>query len=70
MTMKHAIKTAAVLTGAAALTTAVGAWCGYRTAFQTDPRRQSPIQEIPKGEGFDEYRDQMLDNIRILLETP
>ena len=70
MTMKHAIKTAAVLTGAAALTTAVGAWCGYRTAFQADPRRQSPIQEIPKGEGFDDYRDQMLDNIRILLETP
>ena len=70
MTMKHAIKTAAVLTGAAALTPAVGAWWGYGTAFQTYPLRQSPIQEIPKGEGFDEYRDQMLDNIRILLETP
>ena len=70
MTVKKALKTAAVLTGAAALTTAAGAWCGYRTAFQADPRRQSPIQEIPKGEGFDDYRDQMLDNIRILLETP
>ena len=70
MSVKHARKTAAVLTGAAALTTAVGAWCGYRTAFQADPRRQSPIQEIPEGEGFDEYREQMLENIRILLETP
>ena len=70
MSVKHAMKTAAVLTGAAALTTAVGAWCGYRTAFQADPRRQSPIQEIPEGEGFDEYREQMLENIRILLETP
>lgn len=70
MTMKQALKTAAVLTGAAALTTAVGAWCGYRTAFQADPRRQSPIQEIPRGEGFDDYREQMLENIQILLETP
>ena len=70
MSVKHAMKTAAVLTGAAALTTAVGAWCGYRTAFQADPRRQSPIQEIPEGEGFDEYRERMLENIHILLETP
>ena len=70
MTVKKALKTAAVLTGVAALTTAAGAWCGYRTAFQADPRRQSPIQEIPKGEGFDEYREQMLENINILLETP
>ena len=70
MTMKHAIKTAADPTGAAALTPAVRAWCGYRTGCQAAPRRQSPIQEIPKGEGFDDYRDQMLDNIRILLETP
>lgn len=70
MSVKHAMKTAGVLTGAAALTTAVGAWCGYRTAFQADPRRQSPIQEIPEGEGFDEYRERMLENIHILLETP
>ena len=70
MSVKHAMKTAAVLTGAAALTTAVGGWCGYRTAFQADPRRQSPIQEIPEGEGFDEYRERMLENIHILLETP
>lgn len=70
MSMKKALKTAAVLTGAAALTTAVGAWCGYRIAFQGDPRRQSPIREIPAGGGFDDYRDQMLKNIDILLETP
>lgn len=70
MTMKQALKTAAVLGGAAALTTAVGAWCGYHTAFQADPRRQAPIQEIPEGEGFDDYREQMLKNINILLETP
>ena len=70
MTMKQALKIAAVLGGAAALTTAVGAWCGYHTAFQADPRRQAPIQEIPEGEGFDDYREQMLKNINILLETP
>lgn len=70
MNGKNVFKTAAVLTGAAALTTAVGAWCGYRTAFQADPRRQSPVQEIPRGQGFDECREQMLENIRILLETP
>ena len=68
--MKKTLKAAALLGGAAALTTAIGAWCGYHTAFRADPRRQSPIQEIPEGEGFDDYREQMLENINILLETP
>lgn len=70
MTGKKTLKAAAAVTGAAALTTAAGAWCGYRVAFRGAPRRQSPIREIPRGKDYDDYRDRMLKNIDTLLETP
>ena len=51
---------------AAAGTAAVlaGARYAYREAFEADPKRQAPPEEIPEGEQFDRYREEMLCNIR------
>ena len=64
------MKTAAALVGAAAITTVAGAACGYHIAFKGDQKRQAPIHEIPEGEQFGAYREQMLANIDRLLKTP
>lgn len=68
--MKKTWKTAAALAGAAAVTAVAGAACGYQIAFRGDQKRQAPVHEIPEGEPFGPYREQMLANIDRLLEAP
>jgi len=50
-----AVGTAAVLAASA---------YAYREAFGRDPKRQADMEEIPEGEQFDRYREEMLRNIR------
>lgn len=66
---KLIVGTAAVLTSAAALTTA-GAYYAYHVAFQADPKRQADCREIPEGGQFEVHREAMLKNIDRLLAEP
>ena len=64
MQMKKWIKAAAVTAAVAGAAVAAGARYAYHEAFDGDRKRMWGVEEIPEGEQFDFFREEMLKNIR------